>query len=104
MKKLELDSGNKLISEIDDRMDKSNNLVVHRVPESTCEDPIERTAHDAAIIKVIMEKYIGIKDMDTKNKVRFIRKLGGRGQREEEKPILLGLRFTADLECVLDRC
>ena len=68
------------------------------------ECPTERTAHDAAIIKVIMEKYLGIKDMDTENKVRFIRRLGGRGEREEARPILLGLRFTADLELVLDIC
>ena len=103
LKKLELNSGSGVIREIDDRMDKLNNLVMHRVPESTSEDPMERSAHDSAIIKVLMEKYLGIKDIDTDNKLRFIRRLGGRGEKEEARPILLGLKFTADLELVLDR-
>ena len=60
-KKLELNSGSGVIQEIDDRMDKLNNLVMHRVPESTSEDLAERQGHDAAIIKVLMEKYLGIK-------------------------------------------
>ena len=46
---------------------------------------------------------MGIKDIDTDNKVKFIRRLGKRGEREEARPILLGLKFTADLELVLDR-
>ena len=84
-------------------MDKSNNLMVHRVSESTSDDSIERTGIDSAFIKVLMEKYMGIKDMDTDNKVKFIRRLGKRGEREEARPILLGLKFTADLELALDR-
>ena len=103
LKKLELNSGSGVIREIDDRMDKSNNLVVHRMPESTAEDPTERTAHDTAIIKVLMEKYMGLTGMDTDNKVRFIRRMGKKGEREEARPILLGLKFTADLETILDR-
>ena len=103
LKKLELNSGSGVIREIDDRMDKSNNLVVHRMPESIAEDPTERTAHDTAIIKVLMEKYMGLTGMDTDNKVRFIRRMGKKGEREEARPILLGLKFTADLETILDR-
>ena len=103
LKKLELNSGSGAIREIDDRMEKSYNLVVHRVPESTLEDPKERAAHDAFMIKVTMEKYLGIEGMDTDNKVRFIRRLGGRREEEEARPILLGLKFTADMELVLDR-
>ena len=55
------------------------------------------------MIKVIMEKYLSIDSMDTDNKVRFIRRLGGRGEKEGPRPILLGLKFTADMEHVLDR-
>ena len=84
LKKLELNTGSKVITEIDDRMEKSNNLMVHRVPESTSDDSIERTGHDSAFIKVLMEKYMGIKDMDTDNKVKFIRRLGKRGERESK--------------------
>ena len=75
LKKLELNSGSGVIKEIDDRIDKLNNLVMHRVLESTSEDPMERQAQDAAIIKVLMEKYLGIKDMDNDHKLRFIRRL-----------------------------
>ena len=103
LKKLELNSGSGAIREIDDRMDKSNNLVVHRVPESTSENASERSEHDGAIIKVLMEKCMAIKDMDTDNKIRFIRRLGGKGDREEARPILIGLKFTSDMELVLDR-
>ena len=104
LKKLELNSaGNGMVREMDDRMDKSNNLVMHRVPESNSEDPKDRQAHDAAVVKVLMEKYLGIKDMDTDNKLRFLRRLGRMVEGADARPILLGLKFTADLELVLDR-
>ena len=35
LKKLELNSGSGVMREIDDRMDKLNNIVMHGVPEST---------------------------------------------------------------------
>ena len=89
--------------EIDDRMEKQNNLVVHSVPESTSEDIKDRQGHDSAIIKVLMEKYLDIKDMNTDSKIRFIRRLGGKVKGAEARPILIGLKFTSDLELVLDR-
>ena len=103
LRKLELGSGGGAMKEIDDRMEKLNNLVVHRVAESSSEEPRERQAHDAALIKVLMEKYLVIKDMDTENKVRFIKRLGVRPEGREMRPILIGLKFTSDMELVLDR-
>ena len=50
-----------------------------------------------------MEKYLGIKDMDTENKVRFIKRLGVRPEGREMRPILIGLKFTSDMNLVLDR-
>ena len=46
---------------------------------------------------------MGIKDMDTDNKLRFLRRLGRMVEGADARPILLGLKFTADLELVLDR-
>ena len=103
LKKLELNTGSKVMSEIDERMDKSNNLVIHRIPESNSNDSSEREAHDNAFINVLMDKYLNIKGMDTDNKVKFIRRLGKKGEGDVARPALVGLRFTADLELVLDR-
>ena len=103
LRKLELNSGSGVVRELDDRMDKQNNLVVHRVPESTSVDSKERQGHDAAIIKVLMKKYLDIKGMDTDSKLRFIKRLGDKVEGAEARPILLGLKFTSDLELVLDR-
>ena len=103
LKKLELNTGSKVLTEIDDRMDKSNNLVVHRVPEPTSNDPKDREAHDDSFIRVLMDTFLDIKGMDTENKVKFIRRLRKKSEGDEPRPILLGLRFTADLELVLDR-
>ena len=41
--------------------------------------------------------------MDIEHKLRFIRRLGGRVDGADARPILLGLKFTADMELVLDR-
>ena len=103
LRKLEQNSGSGVIKEVDDRMGKLNNLVVYRVPELASEDPTERQAHDAANIKVVMKKFLGIKDMDTDHKLRFIKRMGMKGDGVDARLIILGLRFTADLEMVLDR-
>ena len=50
LRKLEMNSGSGVIREVDDRMEKLNNLVVYRVPELASEDPSERQAHDTANI------------------------------------------------------
>ena len=85
-------------------MEKNNNLVIHRVPESKSADPAERNAHDGAFLKVLMEKHLGIKGIDIENKAKFIRRLGKLPENDDViRPILLGLRFTADLELILDR-
>ena len=103
LKKLELNTGSKVLTEIDDRMDKSNNLVVHRVPEPTSNDPKDREAHDDSFIRVLIDKFLENKGKDTENKVKFIRRLRKKSEGDEPRPILLGQRFTADLEIVLDR-
>ena len=60
LKKLELNTGSKVITEIDERTDRSNNLVVHRVPESSSNYSNERAAHDNAFIKFLMEQHMGV--------------------------------------------
>ena len=103
LRKLELNSGTGTIREVDDRMDKSYNLLVYSVPESNSGDPKDRAEHDAAMIEAIMGRHLSIEGMNTENKVKFVRRLGARGEREDLRPILLGLKFTADIELVLDR-
>ena len=50
-----------------------------------------------------MEKHLGINGIDIENKARFLRRLGKLPEGDEPRPILLGLKFTADLELILDR-
>ena len=57
LRKLEMNSGSGVIREVYDRMEKLNHLVVHKVPELVYEDSLERQAHDAATVRVVIEKF-----------------------------------------------
>ena len=103
LRKLELKTGSKVLAEIDDRVEKSNNIVIHRVPEPSSDDFQERAAHDNAFVRVLMDKFMDIKGMDTDCKVKFMKRLSKKTEVGEARPLLIGMKYTADLEQILDR-
>ena len=102
--------GPSTLREMDERNEKENNLVLHRVGESGDGDARRRIDHDKKFVQQLLN-VIGVGEgVGVERDIKFVRRLGPRvsdGDREEKRdprPLLVGLVHKYHSELILENC
>ena len=91
------------MAEINERENNRNNVIIHKVPESTSNKPTERQAHDIERLQIILRElglFRFIKD-DLREHIKFIRRVGERKE-QEARPLKVGFIFNSMKERLME--
>ena len=93
------------MAEIGEREGNRNNIVIHRVPESTSTEPSERQAHDLEMLQIIL-KELGLSNFisaELREGIKFVRRIGEKKNKEEQeaRPLKVGFTYYSDKERLL---